>query len=88
MRWLWNRRGFNEVWDSSCAWCVWFVSMLKVELVGVLAHSFWLKLGAAEPAFILSVVSLATKGTVEVILFDSGRGRCATLLLFVFDALL
>ena len=62
--------------------------MLKVELVGVLAHSFWLELGAAEPTFILCVVSLATKGAVEVILFDSGRGRGATLLLLVFEALL
>ena len=62
--------------------------MLKVELVGVLAHSFWLELGAAEPAFIFSVVSLATKGTVEVILFDCRGGRGATLLLLVLDAFL
>ena len=62
--------------------------MLKVELVGVLAHSFWLELGAAEPTFILCMVSLATKGAVEVILFDCGRGRGATLILLVFEALL
>ena len=62
--------------------------MLKVELVGVLAHSFWLELGAAEPTFILCMVSLATKGALEVVLFDCGRGRGATLMLLVLDAFL
>ena len=56
--------------------------------MGVLAHCFWLELGAAEPTFILCMVSLATKGAVEVILFDCGRGRGATLILLVFEALL
>ena len=56
--------------------------------MGVLAHSLWLELGAAEPAFIFSVVSLATKGAVEVVLFDCRGGRGATLLLLVLDAFL
>ena len=62
--------------------------MFKIELVGILAHCFWLELGTAEPTFILCMVSLATKGALEVVLFDCGRGGVATLLLFVFDALL
>ena len=88
MRWFWNRRGLNEVWDSSCAWSRWFVAMFKVELVGVLAHCFWLELGAAEPTFIFGMVSLATKRAVKIVLFDCRRRRGATLVLFVLEVFL
>ena len=73
---------------SSCAWSGGFVSMFEVELVGVLAHCFWLELGTAKPTFIFGMFSLATERAVKIILFDCERDRGATLMLFVFEALL